>query len=82
VNRVVDDEALMDTARELARRLAALPPQAVRLTKRLIRQGATDVPGRMAEELALFRERLGSPEAQEAFAAFMEKRKPDFSRFG
>jgi enoyl-CoA hydratase/carnithine racemase len=81
VNRVVDDGALMDAAREMARRLAALPPQAVRLTKRLIRHGAPDVPGRIAEELALFRERLGSPEAQEAFAAFMEKRRPDFSRF-
>ena len=40
VNRVVDDAALMDTAREMARRLAALPPQAVRLTKRLIKHGA------------------------------------------
>jgi enoyl-CoA hydratase/carnithine racemase len=81
VNRVVDDAALLDTARDMARRLAALPPQAVRLTKRLIRHGATDVAGRMEEELALFRERLGSPEAKEAFAAFMEKRNPDFSRF-
>lgn len=81
VNRVVDDAALMQTAYEIAHRLASLPPQAVRLTKRLMRQGAIDVPGRMAEELALFRERLGSPEAREAFTAFMEKRKPDFSRF-
>ena len=81
VNRVVDDAALMDTARELARRLAALPPQAVRLTKRLIRHGSPDMAARMKEELALFHERLGSPEAREAFAAFMEKRKPDFSRF-
>jgi enoyl-CoA hydratase/carnithine racemase len=39
------------------------------------------VPGRIAEELVLFRERLRSPEAAEAFAAFVEKRKPDFSRF-
>jgi enoyl-CoA hydratase/carnithine racemase len=81
VNRVVDDAALLDTAREMARRLAALPPQAVRLTKRLIRHGAQDVPARMAEEMPLFSERLGSPEAKEAFAAFMEKRKPDFSQF-
>ena len=81
VNRVVDDARLMDTAREMARRLAALPPEAVRLTKRLIRHGTPDVSARMAEELALFSERLGSPEAREAFAAFMEKRKPDFSRF-
>jgi enoyl-CoA hydratase/carnithine racemase len=81
VNRVVDDAALMDTAREMARRLAALPPQAVRLTKRLIKHGVPDVAGRIQEEIGLFSERLASPEAQEAFAAFMEKRKPDFSRF-
>jgi len=81
VNRVVDDAALMDTARDVARRLAALPPHAVRLTKRLIKQGAPDVAGRMEEEIQLFREQLASPEAKEAFAAFMEKRKPDFSRF-
>ncbi len=81
VNRVVDDAALMDTAREMARRLAALPPQAVRLTKRLIKHGMPDVAGRIQEEIGLFTERLASPEAQEAFAAFIEKRKPDFSRF-
>jgi enoyl-CoA hydratase/carnithine racemase len=81
VNRVVEDAALMEVARDTARRLAALPPQAVRLTKRLIKHGAPDVAARIEEELALFTERLASPEAQEAFAAFMEKRKPDFSRF-
>lgn len=81
VNRVVDDAALMPTAREIARRLAALPPQAVRLTKRLIKHGAPDVAARMAEEGQLFAERVASPEAKEAFAAFMEKRRPDFSRF-
>jgi enoyl-CoA hydratase/carnithine racemase len=81
VNRVVDDAALMETAHDIAGRLASLPPQAVRLTKRLIRHGAGDVVERMEEELALFRERLASPEAAEAFKAFMEKRRPDFSRF-
>ena len=82
VNQVVDDAALMDTARGLARRMVALPPGAVRQTKHLIRHGAPDVTARIAEELVLFRERLASPEAAEAFAAFVEKRKPDFSRFG
>ena len=81
VNRVVDAGRLMETAHEMALRLAALPPQAVRLTKRLIRHGEDGLAERMKEELALFRERLGSPEAAEAFKAFMEKRKPDFSRF-
>ena len=82
VNRVVDDAALMETAREMAHRLAALPPQAVRLTKRLIRHGAPDVAGRIEEEIGLFSERLALARGRRRrSAAFMEKRKPDFSKF-
>lgn len=81
VNQVVDDKDLMDTARSVARRLAALPPQSVQLTKRLIRHGKQDLHDRIAEELVIFRDRVGSAEAAEAFQAFVEKRKPDFSRF-
>jgi enoyl-CoA hydratase/carnithine racemase len=81
VNQVVDDAELMATARGLASRLAALPPEAVRQTKDLIRNGRDDVPGRIDQELRLFHDRLRSPEAAEAFQAFVEKRKPDFSRF-
>jgi enoyl-CoA hydratase/carnithine racemase len=81
VYQVVPDDTLLETARAVSARLAALPPEAVRLTKNLIKNGQQDVPGRIAEELELFRERLRSPEAAEAFAAFVEKRKPDFSKF-
>ena len=81
VHQVVDDEALMETAHALARRLAALPPAAVRQTKQLIRHGAAALPDRISEELTLFAARVRSPEAGEAFAAFVEKRRPDFSRF-
>ena len=82
VNKIAATEALMDVARDYARRLAALPPEAVRQTKKLIRHGQKDIGGRIAEELELFGQRLVSPEAAEAFAAFKEKRKPDFSQFG
>ena len=81
VNQVVADEDLMTTARGVAARLAALPPTAVRHTKNLIKNGCNDVTGRIDEELALFSERLSSPEAAEAFTAFVEKRQPDFSKF-
>jgi enoyl-CoA hydratase/carnithine racemase len=81
VNQITGVDELLPTARALAARLAALPPEAVRQTKRLLKLGRPDVAGRIEEELALFRERLRSPEAAEAFQAFREKRKPDFSRF-
>jgi enoyl-CoA hydratase/carnithine racemase len=81
VNQVVADADLLNTARGVARRLAALPPEAIRQTKALIKSGKQDVLGRIDEELALFRQRLRSAEAAEAFQAFVEKRKPDFSRF-
>ena len=81
VYQVVDDADLMDAARAVAARLAALPPTSIRQTKELMRRGKTDLPDRIAEELELFRDRVHSPEAAEAFAAFVEKRAPDCSRF-
>ncbi|MDB5883622.1 MAG: Enoyl-CoA hydratase, partial [Ramlibacter sp.] len=38
------------------------------------------VAQQMAEEGASFSRMLGEPAAREAFTAFMEKRRPDFSR--
>ena len=72
---------MLTVARGVAARLAALPPEAVRQTKDLMKNGHPDVAGRIEQELALFRDRLRSPEATEAFQAFVEKREADFSRF-
>jgi len=82
VCEVVPAENLLSKAREAAAALAALPPESLRLTKRLLRKrhGAA-VAESIAEETKLFSERLSSPEAKEAMSAFLEKRKPDFSRF-
>ena len=82
VTEIVPEEALLERARAAATALAALPPESVRLTKQLMKRPvAAEVAEQMAEEARLFAERLQSAEAKEAMSAFIEKRKPDFSRF-
>ncbi len=61
-----------------AERIAAKPPEAVRMTKRLLRSGEDAIRARIAEEAKLFAGRLTSAEAAEAFAAFFQKRAPNF----
>ena len=79
---LADGPGTLEKAREMARRFLDLAPAAVADSKRLMR-----APGReqlrkvIEEEGALFGQRLRSPEAIEALSAFMQRRKPDFSRF-
>jgi len=82
VTTVVSPDMLFFEAEKAAATLAALPPESVRLTKRLMKKRhAQAVRETIAEEVKVFGERLGSAEAKEAMSAFLEKRKPDFSRF-
>jgi enoyl-CoA hydratase/carnithine racemase len=82
VTEIVPEAELLERGRAAALALAALPPASVRMTKELMKRDlARGVQERITEELHLFGERLKSPEAKEALRAFMEKRKPDFSRF-
>ena len=82
VTAIVPESELFERARERALAIAALPPAAVRATKALMRSHFWPrVAEAMKEEGRVFSERLSSPEAREAMAAFFEKRKPDFSRF-
>ncbi len=73
---------VIEEAEKAAAALAALPPESIRLTKRLMKaRYAEALAGAIDEETRLFTERLSSPEAKEAMSAFLQKRKPDFSRF-
>ena len=82
VNRVLPTAELAAFAMAQARKLASLPASSLRVTKRLMKQGRAEaIAQQMAAEGAEFGAMLRSPEAREAFTAFFEKRKPDFSRF-
>jgi enoyl-CoA hydratase/carnithine racemase len=82
VTSVCIDEEVLNTAVEKARQLAEQPPAAVRLTKYLLkRTNETLISETIKIETMYFRERTESPEAGEAFEAFAQRRKPDFSSF-
>ncbi|WP_345548999.1 enoyl-CoA hydratase [Microbulbifer aestuariivivens] len=69
-------------ARMAAAELASKAPEAVRLTKRLLRASTREIGLQVIQEEAQhFQKRLGSEEFKEAATAFMEKRPADFSRF-
>jgi len=82
INEVVELSQLEARAKERAQAILELAPAAVQTTKALIRQGRKAlVEDAMDRESAQFFARLRSPEAREAFEAFFERRKPDFSSF-
>jgi enoyl-CoA hydratase/carnithine racemase len=80
VTELCSEEEVESRLASMAKRVAAKPPEAIRITKRLITSTDGSVADRMAEEGRLFEERLRSAEAGEAFAAFFEKRAPNYSR--
>jgi enoyl-CoA hydratase/carnithine racemase len=81
VNRVLPPTEANGYAQAQARKLAAKPLSSLIETKRLMKKGqAAIVLQQMAEEGQSFGRMLREPAAREAFTAFMEKRKPDFSK--
>jgi enoyl-CoA hydratase/carnithine racemase len=80
ITRVVPDDALAATALEAAEKLAAQPAVALQATKRLLKRASYDqVEQAIKIESAEFASRLRSSEVKEVFAAFLEKRTPNFS---
>ena len=73
---------VVNHARRVAERFNQLPPGAVREAKQLMRRPQHELTLQtIRTEGEIFARRLRSPEAMEAFQAFFQKRKPDFSKF-
>lgn len=81
VNRVLPPTEANSYAQAVAAKLAAKPLSSLIETKRLMKKGQSELVLRtIAEEGASFGRMLREPAAKEAFGAFMERRKPDFSK--
>lgn len=81
-NAVLPADEVLPHARRVAERFNALPPAAVRQSKHLMKRWTAEgVMASIGAEAEVFGKALRSAEAREAFQAFFEKRKPDFSKF-
>jgi enoyl-CoA hydratase/carnithine racemase len=82
VNAVYPDSEFIDKAFTRVQKLVQQPPASIRITKALLKNSLSKyIVSAMAEERTHFSERLVSGECDEAFTAFFERRKPDFSSF-
>ncbi len=80
VSRVVEPEELLDAANDLAGRIAVNPPHALRMAKRLIREGQR-VEFETLLEMSASMQSLAHHAAdhKEAISAMLEKRPPKFA---
>ncbi len=81
VNAIVASEDLEAHAHAAAKKLAQKPPAALALTRQLMRGDGAMLEAQIQKEITVFSQQMVSPEAREAFQAFLEKRPPDFSKF-
>ena len=82
VNRIATADDFQAVGRELAERLAAMPPDSIRTSKALLKRSQqTVLADTFAAEFEQFGRMLQGPEAKEAMQAFMERRPADFSQF-
>ncbi len=80
VSRVVPDAELLSAASALAEKIAANPPHAVRMTKRLLLEGRQTRMDTLLEMAAAMQALVhATADHREAADAFLEKRKPEFS---
>jgi enoyl-CoA hydratase/carnithine racemase len=75
VNLVVPADKVDDEIMKAAREIAALPPEAVAVSRRLIHGSPAEIMKRTIEEADIFRARLRSPEARAAFEHFLTRKR-------
>jgi enoyl-CoA hydratase/carnithine racemase len=80
INAIVPADQLEASAMKAAKRLAAKPRQALMTSRRLLRQNHEAISGMIDQEAKAYQTLMTSPEAREAFTAFLEKRPPDFAK--
>jgi enoyl-CoA hydratase/carnithine racemase len=75
ISTVIGDENVSAHALGMARSLASRAPEAMRITRALMRPDPAVLLARIEDEAKKFAARLTSPEAQAAFQAFLAKAK-------
>ena len=73
INSVVEEAALLDEARSLARALAQQPREALAATRRLLRGDSREVLARIEEEARIFGAQLQSEEFRARVRAFLAR---------
>jgi enoyl-CoA hydratase/carnithine racemase len=76
VSTIAAPDAVETEAMKAAQQIAALPPQAVLESRRLMRGSVDEIDARIDVEAEEFKRRLQSAEAQAAFTAFMTRKRP------
>jgi enoyl-CoA hydratase/carnithine racemase len=81
ISKLLPADQVLAHAQAQAAKLVALPAESIRQTKRLMKAGREALKAHIDVESAQFGAMLTGAEAKEAFTAFFEKRKPDFTKF-
>jgi enoyl-CoA hydratase/carnithine racemase len=75
INQVAPADQVEAEAMKAAQAIAALPPEGVAISRRLMKGAPDDIVQRIDDEAEQFKLRLQSPEARKAFEAFLSRKK-------
>lgn len=81
INEVFEEPQLSEEVNKVLQTLCSKPALAMKRTKALMKTDLEDVQVHMSDELDVFASQLSTEPAKEAFAAFLEKRLPDPTKF-